>query len=65
MRDSDDNEAKPHKVDIEVVQLLDSDTEDEKFDEFAEKDFSISKLSVTFTVTLHVIIFSSFASCID
>ena len=36
--DLDNDEAEPHKLDIEVVQLLNSDTEDEEFDGFAAKN---------------------------
>ena len=36
--DSDNDEAEPRKLNIEVVQLLNSDTEDEEFDGFAAKN---------------------------
>ena len=36
--DLDNDEAEPRKLDIEVVQLLNSDTEDEEFDGFAAKN---------------------------
>ena len=36
--DSDNDETDPGMLDVKIAQLLNSDTEDEEFDEFLEKE---------------------------